>query len=178
MILRGMLKHSTNLTAEVTGLAASGGREFAGVGFGDAGMGAAAPWGFGADRGPFGAGRQLADFGGGYGARAGRGVQDGMLPGLLKPHGMRDGKGKLIQGIRCRFWRKPGTLNFVSSLAGYIQRPRRAAAGLCDLCRPVMPRRAALAEAERERPAGGEAWLKRARALQAQLVSRWAGLYA
>jgi len=38
-------------------------------------------------------------------------------------------------------------------------------------------RRDALPMAEREQPPGGANWTRRARVLQGQLVSRWAGVY-
>ncbi|MDQ1847472.1 D-alanyl-D-alanine carboxypeptidase/D-alanyl-D-alanine-endopeptidase [Gemmobacter fulvus] len=176
VILRGMLKHSTNLTAEVAGLAASQAARLRVSAL------AMQEWA----RLRHGVSARIVDHSGLGGSsrisaadmvRALVGVQDGMLPGLLKPHGMRDGKGKLIEGHPVQVLAKTGTLNFVSSLAGYIQPPGGRRLAFAIFAADV-PRRAALAEAERERPEGGEAWLKRARALQAQLVSRWAGLYA
>ena len=38
-------------------------------------------------------------------------------------------------------------------------------------------RRDAVPVALRESPEGGEGWTKRARRLQGQLISRWAGIY-
>jgi D-alanyl-D-alanine carboxypeptidase/D-alanyl-D-alanine-endopeptidase (penicillin-binding protein 4) len=38
-------------------------------------------------------------------------------------------------------------------------------------------RRDAVPVADREEPAGAKAWTRRARRLQGQLVSRWAGAY-
>ncbi len=72
---------------------------------------------------------------------------------------------------------KSGTLNFVSGLAGHIVPP-----GGRELVFAIFSgdpaRRDAVPVAEREDPPGAEGWTRRARRLQGQLISRWAGLYA
>jgi D-alanyl-D-alanine carboxypeptidase/D-alanyl-D-alanine-endopeptidase (penicillin-binding protein 4) len=69
---------------------------------------------------------------------------------------------------------KTGTLNFVSGLAGHILPP---AGGGRELIFAIfladLDRRAGLSRAEREDPPGGDAWARRARRLQGQLVRRW-----
>ena len=67
---------------------------------------------------------------------------------------------------------KTGTLNFVSALAGYLLpdggRPMIFAIMLADV-----PRRKALPPEARERPAGGRQWANAARHLQRQMLARW-----
>lgn len=176
LILRDMLKHSTNLTAEVSGLTASQAathrasamamREWARI------RHAIAP--------------RIADHSGLGGAsrisaaemvKLLTDVRSGALPGLLKDHGMQDAKGKTIKNHPVQVRAKTGTLNFVSALAGYIQPPGgRQLAFAIFAADP--DRRARLTLAEREDPPGGDAWNRRAKALQGQLIARWAGLYA
>jgi len=66
-------------------------------------------------------------------------------------------------------------LNFVSGLAGFIERPSGP-----DLCFAVFSadpaRREAVPIEARENPPGEKTYVSRARNLQAQLVARWAAL--
>ncbi|MBN8633612.1 MAG: D-alanyl-D-alanine carboxypeptidase, partial [Rhodobacterales bacterium] len=66
------------------------------------------------------------------------------------------------------------TLNFVSGLAGHILPPSGR-----ELVFAIFSgdpeRRDAVPVALREGPEGAEGWTKRARRLQGQLISRWAG---
>lgn len=176
LILRDMLKHSTNLTAEVAGLTASQAASLRGS------ARAMQEWA----RLRHGVAAQIADHSGlGAGSRISAvqlarlmaGQAGGALPALLKEHGMRDAEGRVAKGHPVRVQAKTGTLNFVSTLAGYIDPPggRRLAFAILS---GDLARRAALPPEDRERPPGGEAWAKRARLLQGQLVARWAGLYA
>lgn len=177
-VLRAMLKHSTNLTAECAGLAASGKAGLAASGAAMSDWLAAS----------FGVSPRFADHSGLGGAsrispadmvavlqgaqKAGRGLKP-----LLRNVGMRDDTGKVIEGHPVKVHAKTGTLNFVSGLAGHIDPPGG---------RPMVfaiftgdpARRDAVPLAAREDPPGGDAWLKRARRLQGQLIGRWAGLYA
>ncbi|OJY30153.1 MAG: D-alanyl-D-alanine carboxypeptidase/D-alanyl-D-alanine-endopeptidase [Rhodobacterales bacterium 65-51] len=174
-ILKDMLKHSTNLTAEVAGMSASQAaslrasalamQEWARLRHGmsahfvdHSGLG-------GQSRiSPADMVRLLGD------------VQASALPGLLKNHGMRDDKGQIIKGHPVQVHAKTGTLNFVSSLAGYIAPPggRRLAFAIFAA---DTARRAALPPEAREQPAGGLDYQKRARRLQAALITRWATLH-
>ena len=175
-VLRDMLKHSTNLTAEVVGMTASQAASHR------ASAVAMSEWA----RLRHGIGPRVIDHSGlGGGSRisaaemvrALRDVRGGALPGLLKNHGMRDAEGKKLDGHPVEVRAKTGTLNFVSALAGYITPPGgRQMAFVIFTADP--DRRARLTVAEREDPPGGDAWAARSRRLQAQLISRWAGLYA
>jgi serine-type D-Ala-D-Ala carboxypeptidase/endopeptidase (penicillin-binding protein 4) len=176
-VLRDMLRYSTNLTAECVGLTASGaaGLEASGRAMSD--------W----VKASFGVAFELRDhsgLGGGsrvtaagmarvlvQAERAGRG-----LKAILRDVGMKDDKGAVIKGHPVRVLAKSGTLNFVSGLAGHISPP-----GGRELVFAVFSgdpaRRDAVPVGEREEPEGAQAWTKRARRLQGQLVSRWAGAY-
>ena len=89
---------------------------------------------------------------------------------------MRDATGKNIKDSPVRVRAKSGTLNFVSGLAGYIQPPKGPELVFAIFAADTA-RRDKLVESEREQPPGGEAWTKRARRLQGQLIARWAGVY-
>jgi D-alanyl-D-alanine carboxypeptidase/D-alanyl-D-alanine-endopeptidase (penicillin-binding protein 4) len=172
-VLRDMLRHSTNITAEAVGLAASG----AG-GLGASGR-AMADWA----RARLGVEGRFEDHSGLSGEnrmtaaamvaalRAARPL--GLVP-LLRDLGQRNDEGKGIEGHPVRVLAKTGTLNFVSGLAGHILPP---AGGGRELIFAIfladLDRRAGLSRAEREDPPGGDAWARRARRLQGQLVRRW-----
>jgi serine-type D-Ala-D-Ala carboxypeptidase/endopeptidase (penicillin-binding protein 4) len=103
--------------------------------------------------------------------RGGRGLKP-----ILRDVGMKDDKGKVIEGHAVKVRAKSGTLNFVSGLAGHVSPP-----GGRELVFAIFSgdpeRRDAVPVALREEPEGASAWNKRARRLQGQLVSRWAGAY-
>lgn len=174
-ILRDMLKFSTNVTAEAVGLAAS-----------EAGSvrGSAAVMGDWASR-RYGISARFADHSG-LGADTRISAADMMrvmiaarqsgLPGLLKETGLVDAEGKEVKTNPVRVHAKTGTLNFVSTLSGYLEPPggRRM---VFAIFAADLPRRAALALADREEPAGGRGWVRRARRLQGQLLRRWTEVY-
>lgn len=102
--------------------------------------------------------------------------RDGILPDLLRPHPLRDAQGREMANHPVSVRAKTGTLNFVSGLGGYA----RAGSGreiAFAIFSADLARRARIAEADRERPPGGQAWLGRARALQQGLIERWAALH-
>jgi D-alanyl-D-alanine carboxypeptidase/D-alanyl-D-alanine-endopeptidase (penicillin-binding protein 4) len=176
-VLRDMLRFSTNLTAECVGLAASGAGDIAASGRRMSDWVATA----------FGQAMDLRDHSGLGGAsrvtaagmaavlvqadREGRGLRP-----ILRDIGMKDDEGKVIEGHPVQVLAKSGTLNFVSGLAGHVVPPRGR-----DLVFAIFTgdpdRRDAVPVADREEPAGAKAWTRRARRLQGQLVSRWAGAY-
>lgn len=102
--------------------------------------------------------------------------RDGLLPDLLRAHPMRDGQGREMANHPVAVRAKTGTLNFVSGLGGYAQ-----AGGGREIAFAIfsadLPRRAAIPEADRDRPPGAQAWAGRARALQQGLIERWAALH-
>ncbi|WP_309663482.1 D-alanyl-D-alanine carboxypeptidase/D-alanyl-D-alanine-endopeptidase [Tabrizicola sp.] len=181
-VLRDMLRFSTNLTAECVGLTASGQQSLAASARGMSG------W----LRDRFAVTASLADHSGLGGSsritagdmvriltvayREGRGLKP-----LLRDVGMKDDKGKVIEGHPVKVLAKSGTLNFVSALAGHISPPPTSANGGRELIFAIFTgdqaRRDAIPVALREEPEGGKAWTKRARSLQGQLISRWAAAY-
>ncbi len=123
-VLRDMLRFSTNLTAEVVGLSASGAQSLT------ASAAQMTEWA----RATLGLDASFADHSG-LGA-ASRVTANGMLGALLAANrqgrnlkpilrsmGMRDEKGKEIKDHPVQVLAKSGTLNFVSGLAGHIVPP-------------------------------------------------------
>ncbi|MBP9951609.1 MAG: D-alanyl-D-alanine carboxypeptidase/D-alanyl-D-alanine-endopeptidase [Cypionkella sp.] len=174
-VLRDMLKYSTNMTAEIVGLAASGAgsqqwsaaamREWARVRFGFTG------WlvdhsGLGADN------RVTADDLVRMMLAADHNPAAARLMGLLHETGLADVDGKPSKISPVRILAKTGTLNFVSALSGYVIPSKGRKMAFAILTADV-PRREALAINERENPPGGSAWVKRSRRLQQQLIRRW-----
>ena len=178
-VLRGMLRFSTNLTAEAVGLTASRAISLA------ASAAAMTAWA-GAS---FGITGTLGDHSG-LGSqsritaadmmsvmlRARTTASGPMLHPLLREMGLTGPDGKELKDSAIRSHAKSGTLNFVSCLAGYVTAsPDKQLA--FAIFTADLPRRDALPMDQREDPQGGSAWTKRARRLQGQLIARWAGLY-
>ena len=171
-VLRGMLEHSTNITAELVGLAATGA---GGIAASAAAMTAWAGPGFGfVDHSGLGAGARVTPQ---AMAQAMARLSNGPLPALLKDHGMRDAKGKRIDGHPVQVRAKTGTLNFASALTGIISLPSGRRMAFATIAADL-DRRAAIPPDQRENPEGNSAWTKRARLLQARLIERWAAVYA
>lgn len=181
-LLRGMLKYSTNLTAEAVGLASSGATSQ------EASAAAMTAWA----RQTFGITGVFGDHSGlgpvsritaadmmrvMIGARAT--VTGPLLLALMREMGLQGADGKELKESAIRVHAKSGTLNFVSCLAGYIAGPRTVAStpsktlAFAIFCADL-PRRDALALDDREDPKGGAAWTRRARRLQGQLIAGWA----
>ncbi len=182
-VLRDMLKFSTNLTAECVGLTASG---LSGL---EVSAKAQSDW----VRTTFGVSFDMHDHSGLGGSS--RVTAAGMakmlfqadrekrgLKQILRDVGMKDDTGAVIKGHPVKVLAKSGTLNFVSGLAGHIVLPQSSPGGGRELVFAIFSgdpeRRDSVPVALREEPEGGKAWTKRARRMQAQLISRWAGLYA
>ena len=180
-ILRDMLRYSTNMTAEIVGLTASltkgptpslkasasrmsdwlaQTRGVQGVQFVDhSGLGSASRIS------PHALVQALT--------RAG---PDGTLRSILRDYPLRDVAGAEVKGSRVRISAKTGTLNFVSGLAGYITTADGATLVFAIFCADAA-RRDAVPMADREQPPGGQAWTRRARALQQSLITRWVAVY-
>lgn len=177
-ICRSMLRYSTNITAEALGLRASGARSLKQSGL------AMSQW-LAIKKGS-GSARFIDHSGLGDRSRVTpvdmvRALQisgpQGTLRPILKQVPIRDDKGRPIQNGKVQVVAKTGTLNFVSSLAGFI----RTADGR-DLIFAIftsdMSRRSKLSRAQRERPRGARSWNGRSKTLQQRLLKRWAKLYA
>jgi D-alanyl-D-alanine carboxypeptidase/D-alanyl-D-alanine-endopeptidase (penicillin-binding protein 4) len=174
-VMRDMLKYSTNITAEAVGLTASGAGGLK-QSAGQMQAWAAAKHGINSyfvDHSGLGGDSRISasDM-----ARAFRSARAGILPSLLKEQGVRDANGKEIKGHPTRVVAKTGTLNFVSGLAGYIQPPSGKELTFAIFSADTR-RRDTLSMSEREQPPGGPQWTRRARNMQAQLITHWAGQY-
>jgi len=181
-LLRGMLKYSTNLTAEVVGLSATKARGMAPATLAESGS-AMSDWlvsEFDARR------PQLVDHSGlGDASRitsydmvralmeAGpeTGIRD-----LMKNVSLRDANGSTIKNHPVKVSAKTGTLNFVSGLAGFITTAEGREL-VFAIFSSDMDRRERLSKAERERPPGGKQWARGARRLQNKLIQQWATAY-
>lgn len=183
-IVRDMLKYSTNLTAEVVGLAATrarGGRA-SDIPGSAAQMSAWARARFG-----LGADTRFVDHSG-LGDRSRISARDmaktlraarmsGPIRGLMKPIPMRDENRRKIPDHPVAVEAKTGTLNFVSTLAGFCTAEDGSEMAFA-IFTADMPRRDALSIAERERPEGGREWNRRSKMLQQRLLQRWGRVFA
>ncbi len=175
-LLHGMLKYSTNLTAEVAGMSAS------------------------ASDGPVetmdASARQMAAYARAQGSgfvmfkdHSGLNYESAITPSgmsrilasnpevlpLLKSVNLSLGKDRPAPaGVDVVA--KTGTLNFVSSLAGFILGGPRALS--FAIFTADTARRDAIPPAERERPPGSRGWARRSRQLQKELIRDWAQRYA
>ncbi len=180
IILRDMMKYSNNMVAEAVGMAAS---LRAGVGDHVASGRAMSGWATAATGATH---IRLVDHSGLAGAS--RIAPDDMvralvklgpgagLRGLMKPIPVADAKGKKVAGSPIRIDAKTGTLNFVSTLAGYVTVPGGREIAFAIFTGDVA-RRDAIPDSQKERAPGVSAWVKRSKHLQQQLIERWAGLY-
>lgn len=180
-ILQGMLKYSTNLTAEMVGLAATHKRIGA---VGDLQSSAAEMnrWAIETldmtapklvDHSGLGDDSRLTalDM-----ARALVRVRESPLRRILKPFVLRDKEGRPVKNHPIRVAAKTGTLNFVSSLAGYV-----TAQDGTELVFAIFTadddKRSVITKAERERPPGARTWNRRAKRVQQALIERWGTIY-
>ena len=88
-----------------------------------------------------------------------------------------DARGGEVKGSGYRIHAKTGSLNFVSSLAGFVTGPGDASLAFAVFSGDT-ERRAAIAPDDMERPDGARTWAGRARWLQHQLIHRWSTLYS
>ena len=182
-ILRDMLRYSTNLTAEMVGLAASQARggqpgslaasASAMNAWASSALGLSTPAlvdhsGLG-DRSRLAASDMVAAL-----VRARR---QGMLPDLLREFPMKDANGRTSASHPVKVNAKTGTLNFVSGLAGYMARNTGKPLAFAIFAADA-ERRDSIPRAERERPQGAQGWNRRAKGLQQDLLERWGTLYS
>jgi D-alanyl-D-alanine carboxypeptidase/D-alanyl-D-alanine-endopeptidase (penicillin-binding protein 4) len=99
----------------------------------------------------------------------------GLKP-LLKAHPLRNEDRQVIEDHPVTVHAKTGTLNFVSGLGGFIDLPDGTELAFAYFSADL-PRRDALSREERERPPGGRAYAIRSRRLQQRLLARWGILY-
>lgn len=181
-MLRGMMRWSTNLTAEVMGLSATqaGGVQPESLSHSASEMNV---W----MRGRLGARQASFVDHSGLGDQSRVRPQDmtqalvsaggnGLLRRLMRDIPMRDANGSPMADHPIDVVAKTGTLNFVSTLAGYATTPGGRHLAFTVFCGDI-DRRAALSEAERERPPGARTYNRRAKRLQQALIERWSALY-
>ncbi len=177
-VLRKMLRFSTNLTAEIVGLTASGagtleGSAAAMTDWARRRFGIAAVFGDHSGLGPKTriSAADLAQ----VMVRAGKARNGLLLQGLMREMGLADAGGKELRQSPVRIHAKSGTLNFVSNLAGYVTAPKGDLAFAVIAADPS--RRAAVPMDERENPKGGAGWIRRARRLHQLLIRTWVARY-
>ncbi|MEY8827420.1 D-alanyl-D-alanine carboxypeptidase/D-alanyl-D-alanine-endopeptidase [Sedimentitalea sp. XS_ASV28] len=182
MIVKAMLKYSTNLTAEMVGMSAS-------VARGDRPdslrSSAATMSRWAAER--FGmTGTLLVDHSGlGDASRMTpqdlvaalvNARKDDILRPLLKPFVLRDAEGRANKAHPITVNAKTGTLNFVSGLGGYMTATDGTELAFAIFAADTEAR-SRIPRADRERPRGARSWNRRAKTLQQQLIERWGALY-
>ena len=177
-----MLKWSTNLTAEVLGMTASAKRGTGGsLAASATGMSNWMRQGLGARDAAFHDHSGLSD-------KSRVSAQDmvrmlakmgpgGVLHSHMKEVAVRDGDYDTLANANYRIHAKTGTLNFVSSLAGYVTAKDGNVLAFAIFTGDVARRRA-LTKAEMEVAAGAKSWAGRSRLLQQNLISRWMTVYA
>lgn len=178
-VLRDMLRYSTNITAEAVGMTASRQRGApAALGRSGPAMGEWARARSGMRRAKFvdhsGLGaasrvtpaemvRALAMLGPPAGLR-----------GILRDIALRDQNGRAMKSHPVKVQAKTGTLNFVSSLAGFMTAPDGTELVFAILTGDVA-RRARFKDFEVAE--GSVEWVRRSKRLQQQLIERWAAIY-
>jgi len=178
-VLRRMLKYSTNLTAEASGVTASRKR-----GGNPTSLRASAR--MMSDWANTTAGTKHARFvdHSGLGEANRISARDmvallqhqgwnGSLRGLMKTIHITDARGRLIKKPKLKVRAKTGTLNFVSGLAGYMETPGKHKL-VFAIFADDLARRTHIAKSQKERPKGARGWNRRAKAMQQKLMKRWA----
>lgn len=103
------------------------------------------------------------------------GAADQLRP-ILKEIVMTDEDAKRIAGFPADVRAKTGTLNFVSALSGYVRTEGGADLAFAIFAANLEERAAGKASGE-EQPAGARTWNRRAKRVQQRLLQRWALLY-
>jgi D-alanyl-D-alanine carboxypeptidase/D-alanyl-D-alanine-endopeptidase (penicillin-binding protein 4) len=182
VIVLDMLKWSTNLTAEMIGLATTVKRLGAVASLGDSAS-AMNEWA----RENLGLEQVVLVDHSGLGDASRIAAADMMkamlvlrdrldLKPLLKPFGLRDSRRRVISDHPIQVHAKTGTLNFVSGLSGFVDLPDGTELAFAIFA-ANLPRRGQLSREERERPPGASEWNVRAKTLQQALIERWGKLY-
>ncbi len=180
-IVQEMLLYSTNLTAEICGLAATQARFRTSLGI-EASAAQMTRW-LGQTYGIEG---RFVDHSGLSDANrvSGRDMAkvllaegpDSDLRPILRRIAMRDAENNRLEDYPIEVRAKTGTLNFVSALSGYIKTAEGS-----DLVFAIIAANLDLRErgkaAGDEVPAGSIAWNRRAKRLQQQLLQRWGLVY-
>jgi D-alanyl-D-alanine carboxypeptidase/D-alanyl-D-alanine-endopeptidase (penicillin-binding protein 4) len=174
-MVQDMLEYSTNITAEILGLSAS--REAA-LHASAARMNRFLAESYGASR------IRMVDHSGlGDDSRVTAEDMVAVLVGsrgavapVLKAIPIRDAAGNVMKNHPVSVHAKTGTLNFVSTLAGYADIPGRRLA--FAILTGDLARRSALSEDEADQAPGAGAWNGRSKALQYGLLTSWGRAFA
>ncbi|KUJ78390.1 D-alanyl-D-alanine carboxypeptidase/D-alanyl-D-alanine endopeptidase [Ruegeria profundi] len=180
-ILRGMLKYSTNITAEMVGMAASRARgaDIQSLADSAAEMNRWANETYGVtgiamvDHSGLGDASRVAPEDLVTALVAAR--KDGALRPLLKSFALVDSQGRPVRDHPIKVDAKTGTLNFVSGLGGFMTAPDGSELAFAIFTADV-GHRATIPRALRERPDGARSWNRRSRKLQRALIERWGSL--
>ncbi|MFD1508106.1 D-alanyl-D-alanine carboxypeptidase/D-alanyl-D-alanine-endopeptidase [Lacimonas salitolerans] len=181
-ILREVLRYSTNLTAEMVGIAASQ----AGGGKVDSLRASATRMSGWAEANLGMTGAALVDHSGlGDASRVSpqamvtaltKAGQNTVLRPILRPIALRDAQGRPDSSHPITVDAKTGTLNFVSALAGYMTTKDGSELAFAIFTADTETR-AGIPRAQRERPEGARPWNRRSKELQQALIERWGALY-
>ena len=182
IILRDMLKFSTNITAECVGLTATVAR-VGQVGSLKASAEAMNTWA----KDTLGMSSVALEDHSGLGDDSritSRDMVKGLiaarktmgLKALLKQHPLRNEDRKIIEDHPVSVHAKTGTLNFVSGLGGFIDLPDGTELAFACFSADI-ERRNELSREERENPPGGRSYAVEARKLQQRMLARWGILY-
>ncbi|APX13568.1 D-alanyl-D-alanine carboxypeptidase/D-alanyl-D-alanine endopeptidase [Tateyamaria omphalii] len=181
-ILRDMLRFSTNITAEMVGMAATVKRSgrpaslrasatemnrWARAALGTSSMRLVDHSGLGD------ASKMTADD---MVLALVRARQNNVLRPILKPIPMLDAQRRAIRNHPVEVHAKTGTLNFVSGLAGYMT-ARDGTEMAFAIFAADEATRAGITRANRERPQGARSWNRRAKVMQQKLIERWGAVY-
>ena len=180
-ILQDMLKFSTNLTAEMVGLAATQ-KRIGAVGSLRASAAEMNRWAIASldmvapklvDHSGLGDDSTVSalDM-----ARALLKMRDTGLRPILKQFVMRDEKGRPNDNHPIIVNAKTGTLNFVSGLAGYVT-AKDGTELVFAIFAADEAKRIKISRADRERPPGARSWNGRAKRVQQALIERWGVMY-
>ena len=181
-ILRDMLKWSTNLTAEMVGLAATEARGGRPETLADSAR-AMSDW----------AAQELGMTGSLLVDHSGLGVdsrmtahdltralvsvrKEGNLRPLLKRIDLRDSQGRTVSNHPIKVDAKTGTLFFVSALAGFMTAQDGTELAFAILTADTERRAKAVAAGD-ERPEGSRGWNGTSKRMQQALIERWGMLY-
>lgn len=181
-ILRDMLKYSTNLTAEMVGMAATAARGRVPRTLAES----AAEMNRWAAETYDMQGAALVDHSGlGDASRMTAGDlvaalvqvrQRGVLRPLLKPFPMRDSQGRVMKSHPIQVDAKTGTLNFVSGLGGFMTAADGTELAFAIFVADIDARERAKLKRQ-EIPEGARPWNRKAKKLQQALIERWGALY-
>ncbi len=181
-ILKGMLRYSTNITAEMVGMSATAKR----IGKVPSLKASASEMNRWANATMGTHNMALVDHSG-LGSSS-RMTSDDMVTALVKVHSnetlrpilkpvvMRDQQGRPTKSHPIKVDAKTGTLNFVSGLGGYMTAQDGTVMAFAIFAADEETR-GRLSKANREAPKGARPWNRRAKTMQQKLIERWGVLY-